>query len=71
MRWRILVSLLSLAIYQTNKEFFAGQLRDVEVKSHDLSDYEAEGITYQETEDRFVIVLDPKGNTSENEALAR
>jgi hypothetical protein len=77
MRWRILVSLLSLAIicfgvgyavgrerlrdpdhlhalYQeTNKEFFGGQLRDVEVKSHDLSDYKAEGITYQETEDRF------------------
>ena len=93
MRWRILVSLLSLAIicfgvgyafgrerlrdpdhlhalYQeTNKEFFGGQLRDVEVKSHDLSDYEAEGITYQETEDGFVIVLDPKWNTSEDEAL--
>ena len=58
------------ALYQqTNKEFFGGQLRDVEVKSHDLSDYEAEGITYQETEDRFVIVLDPKWNTSEDEAL--
>ena len=38
------------SLYQeTNKEFFDGQLRDVEVKSHDLSDYEAEGITYQET----------------------
>jgi hypothetical protein len=68
MRWRILVSLLSLAsicfgvgyavgrerlrdpdhlhaLYQeTNKEFFGGQLRDVEVKSHDLSDEDAAGI---------------------------
>jgi predicted SprT family Zn-dependent metalloprotease len=93
MRWRILVSLLSLAIIcfgvgyavgrerlrdpdhlhalyqQTNKEFFAGQLRDVEVKSHDLTEENAEGITYQETEDRFVIVPDPKWNTSEAEAL--
>ena len=40
-----------------------------EVKSHDLSDEDAAGITYQETPDRFVIVLDPKWNTSENEAL--
>ena len=93
MRWRILVSLLSLAIicfgvgyalgrerfrdldhlhalYQeTNTQFFGGQLCDVEVKSHDLSDEDAAGITYQEMPDRFVIVLDPKWNTSENEAL--
>jgi hypothetical protein len=93
MRWRILVSLLSLAIicfgvgyavgrerlrdpdhlhalYQeTNKQFFGGQLPDVELKAHDLSDQNAEGITYQETENRFVIVLDPKWNTSEEEAL--
>src|SRR5712664_4211048 len=93
MRWRILVSLLSLAViccgvryavgrerlrdphhlhalYQeTNKEFFGGQLHDVEVKSHDLTEENAEGITYQETENRFVIVLDPKWNTSEEEAL--
>jgi hypothetical protein len=93
MRWRILVSLLSLAIicfgvgyavgrerlrdpdhlhalYQeTNKRFFSGQLRDVEVKSHDLSDEDAAGITYEEMKDRFVIVLDPKWNTSDDEAL--
>ena len=93
MRWRILVSLLSLAIvcfgvgyavgrerlrdpnhlhvlYQeTNKEFFNGQLPDVELKAHDLSDHNAEGITYKETEERFVIVLDPNWNTSEDEAL--
>jgi hypothetical protein len=57
-------------LYQrTNKEFFGGQLRDVEVKSHDLTEENAEGITYQETENRFVIVLDPKWNTSEAEAL--
>jgi len=31
----------------------------VRVKSHDLSDETAEGITYKETENRFVIVLDP------------
>ena len=93
MRWRITVSLLSLAViffgiryavgrerlrdpdhlhalYQkTNKEFFGGQLRDVELKSHDLSDYEAEGITYQAAENKFVIVLDPNWSTSEAEAL--
>src|SRR5208337_2624323 len=93
MRWRITVSLLSLAIiffgiryavgrerlrdpdhlhalYQkTNKEFFDGQLRDVELKSHDLSDYKAEGITYQKAENKFVIVLAPKWSTSEAAAL--
>jgi hypothetical protein len=93
MRWRISISLLSLAIvcfgvgyavgrerlrspdhlhdlYQkTNKEFFGGQLGDVELKSHDLSDEKAEGITYQVAENRFVIVLDPKWNTTEAEAL--
>ena len=95
MRWRILVSLLSLAIIcfgvgyavgrerlrdpdhlhalyqQTNKEFFNGRLpdADVELKAHDLSDQNAEGITYQEMENRFVIVLDPKWNTSEDEAV--
>jgi SprT-like family len=58
------------ALYQqTNKEFFGDQLPDVVVKSHDLSDEKAEGVTYKETEDRFVIVLDPKWNTSEDEAL--
>jgi hypothetical protein len=70
MRWRILVSLLSLAIIcfgvgyavgrerlrdpdhlhalyqQTNKEFFSGQLRDVEVKSYDLTEENAEGVTF-------------------------
>jgi len=92
MRWRILVSLLSMAIicfgvgyavgrerlrdpdhlhalYQeTNKQFFGGQLCDVEVKSHDLSDEDAAGITYQEMPDRFVIVLDPKLRTIRHEA---
>jgi SprT-like family len=92
-RWRILVSLLSLAVicfgvryavgrerlrdpdhlhdlYQkTNKEFFGGQLPDVEVKAHSLSEEEAYGITYQGFEGKFVIVLDPDSNTSEDEAL--
>jgi hypothetical protein len=58
------------ALYQqTNKEFFGDQLPDVVVKSLDLSDEKAEGVTYKETEDTFVIVLDPKWNTSEDEAL--
>jgi predicted SprT family Zn-dependent metalloprotease len=58
------------ALYQkTNKEFFDGQLRDVELKSHDLSEEKAEGITYQETENKFVIVLAPKWSTSEAAAL--
>lgn len=92
MHWRVLVSLLSLAIiccgvdyavgrerlrdpahlhalYQrTNKEFFGGQLRDVEVKSHDLSDENAEGITYENGKNRFIIVLDPNWNSTEDEA---
>jgi SprT-like family len=58
------------ALYQdTNEEFYGGQLPDVRVKSHDLSDEEAKGETYKETEDRFVIVLDPNWNTSNGEAL--
>jgi hypothetical protein len=45
------------ALYQeTNKQFFGGQLCDVEVKSHDLSDADAAGVTNQEMADRFVIV---------------
>jgi hypothetical protein len=56
------------ALYQeTNRKFFAGQLSDVEVKAHNLSEEKAEGITYKKTEDRFVIVLDPYWNTSEAE----
>ena len=42
---------------------------DVELKAQDVSDRNAEGITYQEMENRFVIVLDPKWNTSDEEAL--
>jgi hypothetical protein len=57
-------------LYQgTNKDFFGSQLPDVTVKSHDLSDEKAKGVTYKETEDRFIIVLDPHWNTSEDEAL--
>jgi hypothetical protein len=57
-------------LYQkTNMEFFGGQLQDVEVKAYDLSEEKAEGITYREAEDSFVIVLDPHWNTSEAEAL--
>jgi hypothetical protein len=57
------------ALYQeTNKEFFSGQLPDVELKSHDLTDYAAEGLTYKNG-DRLIIVLDPYWNTSEDEAL--
>jgi hypothetical protein len=42
---------------------------DVELKSHDLSDENAKGITYQENDDAFVIVLDPNWATSEAAAL--
>jgi hypothetical protein len=57
------------ALYQeTNSEFFDGQLPDVVVKVEDLSEAKAEGETYKENEDLFVIVLDPKWNTSEDEA---
>jgi hypothetical protein len=58
------------ALYQqTNREFFGGQLPDVVLKVEDLSGGNAEGVTYKEAEDRFVIVLDPYWNTSEDEAL--
>lgn len=58
------------ALYQeTNSQFFDGQLPDVVVKVEDLSEERAEGETYKESEDLFVIVLDPKWNTSEDEAI--
>jgi hypothetical protein len=47
---------------QTNKEFFEGQLPDLTVKVEDLSEANAEGESYEENEERFVIVLDPKWN---------
>src|SRR5208282_4982804 len=57
------------ALYQeTNREFFDGKLQDVVLKVEDLSDENAEGVTYR-MNDRFVVVLDPKWNTSEHEAL--
>lgn len=57
------------ALYQdTNTGFFGGQLPDVKVKSHDLSDEKAEGVTYKEDEDTFMITLDPAWNTSEDDA---
>ncbi len=59
------------ALYQeTNREFFGGQLPDAVLKVEDLSKDNAEGVTYKETEDTFVIVLDPSLNTSKDEALA-
>ena len=58
------------ALYQhTNREFFEGKLQDVVLKAEDLSKENAEGVTYQEGEDTFVIILDPQWNTSEDEAL--
>lgn len=60
---------LHVLYQQTNKDFFGDQLPDVVLKVEDLSEHNAEGITYQDAEDRFVIVLDPRWNTSEDEAL--
>jgi len=58
------------ALYQqTNSAFFDGKLPDVVLKVEDLSDKNAEGVTYKESEGTFVIVLDPNWNTSEDEAL--
>jgi predicted SprT family Zn-dependent metalloprotease len=57
------------ALYQeTNREFFDGKLQDVVLKVEDLSDENSEGVTYW-MNNRFVIVLDPKWNTSEDKAL--
>ena len=58
------------ALYQqTSGAFFDGKLPDVVVKAEDLSAKNAEGATYQESEDTFVIVLDPNWNTSYLAAL--
>jgi len=58
------------ALYQeTNRTFFGGALQDVILKVEDLSDHNAEGVTYKDGENTFVIVLDPSWNTSESEAL--
>lgn len=57
------------ALYQkTNREFFDSKLPDVALEVEDLSNDNAEGETYM-MNDRFVVVLDPKWNTSESEAL--
>jgi predicted SprT family Zn-dependent metalloprotease len=57
------------ALYQkTNREFFEGKLQDVVLEVKDLSEENAEGETYR-MNDRFVVVLDPKWNTSEGKAL--
>jgi hypothetical protein len=53
---------------QTNGAFFDAKLPDVVLKVEDLSDKNAEGVTYKESEDTFVIALDPKWNISEDEA---
>jgi hypothetical protein len=47
----------------------AARFANVDLQAHDLSQYDAEGITYEEAKDRFVIVLDPNWNTSDAEAL--
>jgi len=60
------------ALYQeTNRESSGGQLPDVVVKVEDLSEAKAEGETYKESKELFVIVPDLKWNTSEDEALHR
>jgi len=56
-------------INRQTARFFNGKLPDVVLKVEDLSDKNAEGVTYKESEDTFVIVLDPQWNTSEDEAL--
>src|SRR5271157_1629924 len=58
------------SLYQeTNAAFFDGELPDVALKVEDLSDKNAEGVTYKKSEETFVIALDPQWNTSEVEAL--
>jgi hypothetical protein len=57
---------------QTNKTYFGGQLPEAVLQSGDLSEEDAEGITYTVTDrqgETFFITLDPKYNTSTAEAL--
>jgi hypothetical protein len=51
---------------QTNSEFFGGKLQDARVEWGDLRGDDAEGETYQLTDDSFVIFLDRSQNTSES-----
>ncbi len=51
-----------------NAELFGSKLPDARVEWSDLSEDNDEGKTYQLTDDSFVILLDPKQNTSESEA---
>jgi hypothetical protein len=53
---------------QENATEFGGQLQDASVQWGYLKDKNAEGITYQLTDDSFVIVLDRSSNTSEKKA---
>jgi hypothetical protein len=51
-----------------NADLFGGKLPDARVQWSDLSEDNDEGKTYQLTDDSFVILLDPKQNTSEDKA---
>jgi hypothetical protein len=53
---------------QENATEFGGQLQDASVQWGYLKEKNAEGITYQLTDDSFVIVLDRSSNTSEKKA---
>ena len=53
---------------QENATEFGGALQDAAVQWGYLKEKNAEGITYQLTDDSFVIVLDRSSNTSETKA---
>lgn len=53
---------------QENATEFGGHLQDAQVNWGDLRGDDAEGETYQQTDDSFVIVLDRNQNTSESKA---
>ena len=53
---------------QENATDFGGQLQDASVQWGYLKEKNAGGITYQLTDDSFVIVLDRSSNTSEKKA---
>jgi len=53
---------------QENATVFGGQLQDASVQWGYLKEKNAEGITYQLTDDSFAIILDQNSNTSESKA---
>jgi hypothetical protein len=52
-----------------NLQFFRGELPKAQIEWDDLSDEEYMGLTYQRTDDSFVILIDRETNSGDDELL--